>query len=68
MSRLGDRAMTDKTFRDGLKRAEEIAVNETDKFWNKEFAHHGNRGVAGFKTTVGHLIEKAIHEAWKAAQ
>ncbi len=60
--------MADKTFRDGLKRAEEIAVEVTDKFWNTEFARHGNKGIAAMKQEVGHQIEAAIHEAWMAAQ
>ena len=47
-------------FKDGLKRAEEIAVKVTDDFWDTEFAHHGNKGVAKFKQKVGFLIEEAI--------
>ena len=57
-----------QTFRDGLRRAEEIAVEVTDKFWNTEFARHGNKGIASMKVRAGHQIEAAIHEAWKAAQ
>ena len=60
--------MTDKTFRDGLRRAEEIAVEITDRFWNTEFARHGNPGIAKMKQKVGHQIEAAIHAEWKAAQ
>ena len=63
--------MADKstpTFRDGLRRAEQIAVEVTDRFWNTEFAHHGNPGIAKMKQKVGLQIEAAIHEAWKAAR
>ena len=61
--------MTDTpTFRDGLRRAEEIAVSVTDKFWNTEFAKHGHRGFATMKQEVGHQIEAAIHAEWKEAQ
>ena len=61
--------MTDTpTFRDGLKRAEEIAVSVTDRFWNTEFARHGNKGFAAMNQKVGHQIEAAIHKAWKEAQ
>ena len=56
------------TFRDGLKRAEEIAVSVTDRFWNSEFARHGNKGIAAMKQKVGHQIEAAIHAEWKEAQ
>ena len=47
-------------FKDGLKRAEEIAVLITNKFWDDEFARHGNAGVAKFKQKVGFLIEEAL--------
>ena len=60
--------MADKTFRDGLRRAEEIAVEVTDRFWNTEFARHGNSGLATMKQKLGLQIEAAIHEEWKAAQ
>lgn len=49
-----------KTYTDGLLRAEEIAVAETDKFWNQEFARHGNKGIATMKQKLGFQIEDAI--------
>ena len=52
--------MRDKTYRDGLRRAEEIAVKITDAFWDNEFARHGNKGLATMKAKLGHLIEEAI--------
>ena len=54
-------------FRAGLRRAEEIATQTTDHFWDTEFAHHGNSGLAKMKQKVGFEIEDAIHAAWKAA-
>jgi len=60
--------MTDKTYCDGLRRAEEIAVHVTDEHWNSEFARHGNKGLATMKTNVGHEIEAAIHAEWKKAK
>ena len=47
-------------FKDGLRRAEEIAVNTVDDFWNEEFARHGNAGIAKMKQKVGIQIEEAI--------
>lgn len=58
--------MTDKTYRDGLRRAEEIAVRVTDDVWNTDFARHGNKGLATMKSKLGHEIEAAIHKEWKA--
>lgn len=51
-----------RDFLAGLERAEQIAVEATDAFWNSEFARHGNKGIAGFKCKLGHLIEAAIRK------
>lgn len=58
--------MNNRTFLDGLRRAEEIAVKTTDEFWNSEFARHGNKGLATMKSKLGHMIEEAIHDERKS--
>ncbi len=54
-------------YRDGLRHAEAIAIETTNKFWNTEFARHGNKGICTMKVKLGHEIEAAIRAAWEDA-
>lgn len=58
----------ESSYRDGLRKAEEIAVDTTDKFWNDEFSRHGNKGLCAMKSKLGYLIETAIQKEWKNAK
>jgi hypothetical protein len=51
--------------RPGLKLALAIARKVTDDFWNEEYAHHGNAGLAKMKQKVGFQIEAAIEKEIK---